>query len=141
VQKRVTKETKTIIIFTTMSLRFYKFPGQVGAVLFLIGFFLGCSPEAEIDPPVTPLLSRDVLGYGVVSASYTRVLDEPANNGVALGYVRERTILRVLERRLVRNGESSGYWLLTEGTYRGWLPESVIDIYDNEGKAQTAAAP
>jgi hypothetical protein len=85
-------------------------------------------------------LSRDVLGYGVITASYTRVLDEPSNNGVALGYVRERTILKVLERRLIRGGDNNGYWVLTEGNYQGWLPESVITIYDNQGKAQTAAA-
>jgi hypothetical protein len=30
--------------------------------------------------------------------------------------------------------------VLVEGTFQGWLPESVIDIYDNEGKAATAAA-
>jgi hypothetical protein len=87
-----------------------------------------------------PPLSRDILGYGVITVSYTRVLDEPSNNGVALGYVRERTILKVLERRLVRGGDNDGYWVLTEGTYQGWLPASVITIYDNQGKAETAAA-
>jgi hypothetical protein len=99
-----------------------------------------CSPRIEIIPPPDPPLSRTILGYGVVTASYTRILDEPNNKGVALGYVRERTILTILERRLVREGEALSYWVLTEGDYRGWLPESVVDLYDSEGKAATAAS-
>ena len=106
----------------------------------LIFVFLGCAPKREIDPPVTPPLSRSVLGYGVVTASYTRVYNEPSSDGVSLGYVREKTILAVLERRLVKTGETQQYWVLTEGNHRGWLPESVIKLYDNESKAQTAAS-
>jgi hypothetical protein len=120
-----------------MNVRFYRLLGQA---FILVCLCWGCSPKTAIDPPVMSPLSRDVLGYGVITASYTRVLDEPSNNGVALGYVRERTILKVLERRLIRGGDNAGYWVLTEGNYRGWLPESVIIIYDNQGKAQTAAA-
>ena len=100
----------------------------------------GCAPKGEIDPPLTPPLSRSVLGYGVVTASYTRVMDEPNRGGVALGYVREKTILTVLERRLIKEGEIQEYWVFTEGNYRGWLPESVIILYDSESKAQTAAS-
>ncbi|MDR2313490.1 MAG: hypothetical protein LBE02_03060 [Spirochaetaceae bacterium] len=110
------------------------FPGVLCVLLW------GCSPRIEIIPPSDPPLSRTVLGYGVVTASYTRILDEPNNKGVALGYVRERTILTVLERRLVREGESLSYWVLTEGDYWGWLPESVVDLYDSKGKAATAAS-
>jgi hypothetical protein len=80
-----------------------------------------------------------VLGYGVVITSYTQVLTEPSHDGVSLGYVREKTILTILERRLIKEGETQQYWVLTEGIYRGWLPESVIKLYDNESKAQTAA--
>ena len=109
-------------------------------VLFLLAGIFGCAPKEEIEPPVTPPLSRSVLGYGVVTASYTRVFNEPSNNGVFLGFVREKAILTVLERRLVKEGEMQQYWVLTEGNYRGWLPESVIKLYDTKGKAQTAAS-
>ena len=61
-------------------------------------------------------------------------------DGVSLGFVREKTIVAVLERRLVKEGENQQFWVLTEGSYRGWLPESVIKLYDNEGKARTAAS-
>ena len=100
----------------------------------------GCAPKSEIDPPVTQPLSRLVLGYGVVTVSYTRIYNEPSFDGVSLGYVREKTILAVLERRLIREGETQEFWVLTEGNYKGWLPESVIKLYENEGKAQTAAS-
>ncbi|MDR1506907.1 MAG: hypothetical protein LBI67_07360 [Treponema sp.] len=100
-----------------------------------------CSPgERKIsDPPVTPPLSRPVIGYCVVNVSYTRIMNEPSPDGVSLGYVREKTVLRVLERRLVQNGEASGYWVFVEGAHSGWLPETVVDVYDTEEKAGTAA--
>jgi hypothetical protein len=115
------------------------------ALLFIILLFIiigipGCAPKSEIEPPVTPPLSRSVLGHGVVTVSYTRIYNEPSFDGVSLGYVREKTILAVLERRLIREGETQQFWVLTEGNYRGWLPESVIKLYENEGKAQTAAS-
>jgi hypothetical protein len=75
----------------------------------------------------------------VVTASYTRILDEPSAGGVALGYVRGRTILLVLENRLIQRDDSFANWVLVDGDYRGWLPLEEIAIYDNEGKAKTAA--
>ena len=108
-------------------------------LVFLAAGIIGCSPKAGIDPPETPLLSRPVLGYGVIVVSYTRVMNEPGGNGVALGIIREKTIVTVLERRLVKEGETQEYWILAEGNYRGWLPDSVIKIYESEEKAQTAA--
>jgi len=109
----------------------------LAAVFILLG---GCSPKADITPPAAPPLSRSVLGYAVVNASYTQVMDEPSNDGVTLGYVRESTILTVLERRLIREGETQQYWVLTEGTYYGWLPEQALVVYDTKEKAQTAAS-
>jgi hypothetical protein len=79
------------------------------------------------------------LGYAVVGASYTRIMSEPGPGGVALGYARERTILRALERRLVREGDERSLWVLVEGDYQGWLPGSVVVIYESEDKAKTAA--
>lgn len=109
----------------------------LAAVFILLG---GCSPKVEITPPSAPPLSRSVLGYAVVNASYSQVMDQPSNDGVTLGYVRESTILTVLERRLIREGETQQYWMLTEGTYIGWLPEQALVVYDTQEKAQTAAS-
>ena len=109
-------------------------------LLFWVFGIPGCSPKADIQPPVKPPLSRSILGYGVVTVSYTRVYNEPGNDGVSLGYIREKAIVTVLERRLVKEGETQEFWVLTDGNYKGWLPESVIKLYDSEGKAQTAAS-
>jgi len=122
-----------------MILRFMKLYSQGFAVLALSLLCAACSPKVEITPPAAPPLSRPVLGYGVVSVSYTQVMDEPSKGGVTLGYVREKTILIVLERRLIKEEDTQQYWMLTEGTYRGWLPESALIVYDNPEKAQTAA--
>ncbi|MDR2767410.1 MAG: hypothetical protein LBB82_03685 [Treponema sp.] len=102
---------------------------------------LSCSAaEREIIPPETPPLSRAEVGYAVVSVSYTKLLDEPDQRGVTLGYVREKTILKILERRLIRDGERAEFWVLVESDYRGWLPETAVKIYDTEERAGTAAA-
>lgn len=80
-----------------------------------------------------------MIGYGVVNVSYTRIMNEPGQDGVSLGYVREKTVLRILERKLIQGGENSEYWVRVERDYSGWLPENVIDIYDTEEKANTAS--
>ena len=108
-------------------------------LLFLFLGIISCTPKADIEPPIKTPLSRSVLGYGVIIVSYTRVMNEPGYDGVALGIVRENTIVTVLERHLEKKGEIQEYWVLTEGSYKGWLPESVIKLYDSEGKAKTAA--
>jgi hypothetical protein len=112
----------------------------LAAFFFLAALFGGCSPKPNITPPSAAPLSRTVLGYAVVNASYCQVMDEPSKDGVTLGYVRESTILTVLERRLIRQEDAKQYWVLTEGTYYGWLPEQSLVVYDTREKAQTAAA-
>jgi hypothetical protein len=67
-------------------------------------------------------------------------MDEPSKSSVTLGYVREKTIVTVLERRIIRVEDTLQNWVLIEGNYRGWLPEQVLVVYDNLEKAQTAAA-
>jgi hypothetical protein len=116
--------------------------GQLG-ILLLMGvmvFWCSCTRathEVAIVPPPTYPLSRSVIGYGVVSASYTHVVHEPGKGGVSLGYLRRGSIVRILERRLVTGTSES--WVLVEGNYRGWLRETVVDIYNLEAQAKTAA--
>jgi hypothetical protein len=98
----------------------------------------GKDKDTPLRPPPTPPLTRPVIGYGVVSASYTQVLREPAP-GESLGYLRRGSLVRVLERRRVSHGGSRESWILVEGNYRGWLKEEMIRMYDNEARARTAA--
>jgi len=118
------------------------------AVFILVALvFLSCSPDSParradeivVVPPETSPLSRPVLGYGVISASYTHVVAEPNQAGLSLGYLRRGAIVEVLERRLISHGEFAESWVFVGGAYRGWLRENVIQVYDNEAKAKTAA--
>jgi hypothetical protein len=112
----------------------------------LIAAFLLCSScfpnkagESAVTPPETPPLSRRVLGYGVISVSYTRVTAEPGREGLSLGYFRRGSVVEVIERRSVNHGEFAESWVFVEGAYRGWLREAVVEIYDNDARAKTAA--
>jgi len=113
---------------------------KLGILVFFCCALAGCLPKTDINPPPSPPLSRPVIGYGVVIAPYTRLLDEPSYNAVTLGFVRERTVLTILERTLVQDGDALYYWVYTEGDYHGWFPETEIRLFDNRYKAQTAAS-
>jgi hypothetical protein len=120
-----------------MSLRFY------GAYLVLLLLLCSCTranEEAPIIPPLTNPLSSPVVGYGVVRVSYTHVVDEPNLNAQSLGYLRQGSIIRVIERRSITNAQGlMEVWVLIDGNYKGWLQELVIDMYDSEAQARTAA--
>jgi hypothetical protein len=90
-------------------------------------------------PPATPPLSRSVIGYGVISVSYTHVFDEPLRRAASPGYLRRASIVEVLERRLVNSREGTESWVLVGGDYRGWIREEAVQIYDNMAQARTAA--
>ncbi|MDR1576314.1 MAG: hypothetical protein LBS37_09955 [Treponema sp.] len=99
----------------------------------------GKKEETPIVPPLTSPLSRTVIGFGVINVSYTYVTAEPEDGGASLAYLRRGSLVRIIERRLVKNGGSAESWVLAEGSGRGWLREELVDIYDNEGKAKTAS--
>jgi hypothetical protein len=80
-----------------------------------------------------------VIGYGVISVSYTHIVSEPSPSGFSLGYLRKSSIVEVLERRSVNNGGVTDSWVLVGDFPRGWLREDVIRVYDNEARARTAA--
>jgi hypothetical protein len=104
----------------------------------------GKTGEIPVFPPVTPPLSRPVIGYGVVNVSYTYMVEAPGEGELSLGYLRRGSLISILERRALPAGEAAETWVLVEeaapqGRQRGWLRESVVDIYDNEFQANTAA--
>jgi hypothetical protein len=125
---------------------------QIFTVLLAALFLGSCSrnnDDITITPPVTLPLSRQLIGYGVINVSYTHVTDQPDPAEPSLGYLRRGSIIKVIERRpvsirTVGSRQTAGQtdvesWVLVEGSFRGWLPETVVDIYDSEGQAQTAA--
>ncbi|MDR2535507.1 MAG: hypothetical protein LBD29_05675 [Treponema sp.] len=105
-------------------------------------FIYSCTRKTEeviIVPPPTYPLSQSAIGYGVINESFTLVMKEPAQSEISLGHLRKGSIVRVLERRSISNQGKSELWVLVEGTYRGWLKEEFVDIYDLEAQAGTAA--
>ena len=110
---------------------------------------MGCrrsAEEAPVSPPVTHPLSRDYVGYGVVTASFAHLLNEAGPAGVSVAYLRRGTVVRIVERRsFLGRGGGSESWVFAEGNYegdslsRGWLQETSLVIYDNESQARTAS--
>ncbi|MCL2066667.1 MAG: hypothetical protein FWG99_04300 [Treponema sp.] len=117
--------------------------GQAMVFLSIIAIFLcACNGKKEdnpVVPPVTSPLSKDYIGYGVITSSFTHVLAEPTEDSASLGYLRRGTLVRVLRRRIVNNAGGMRSWVLTDTEHNGWLTEDVMDIYDNESRARTAA--
>jgi hypothetical protein len=79
----------------------------------------------------------------VVNVSYTHVVDQARQGAASLGYLRRGSVVRIIERRYILNQGNRETWVLAEekgeGAARGWLPEAVMNIYDNEDKARTAS--
>jgi hypothetical protein len=137
----VTKPINRGIFFIIMRIDGLVYHGQ-GLILLAALFFFSCagnSDEKPIIPPETPLLSRTVIGYGVISASYTHVAAEPNASGLSRGYLRRGSIVEVLERRSVNTQGTLESWIFVGGSYQGWLREDLIQVYDNEARARTAA--
>jgi hypothetical protein len=67
-------------------------------------------------------------------------MDEPnLAGGVSLGILRKGTVVPVLERRRINIRGNIESWILVAGSYQGWLREEVLEIFENEAQAKTAA--
>jgi hypothetical protein len=115
-------------------------------LLFYLGAIAaGCGGkknEVAVIPPVTHPLSRRIVGFGVVNVSYTHVNALPRDDSASQGYLRRGSMATIVERRTIKNGEKFETWVLVEGSggaSAGWLRETLVDIYDNEGRAKTAS--
>ena len=117
--------------------------GQVFLGAFICLFLNACDLKKEekpINPPPTfPLSQSYIVGYGVVNVSYTRVNVNTDESGQSAGYLRQGSVVRIIERRLVKNEGKTEAWVLVEGTAKGWLKEPLLDIYGNENQAVTAS--
>ena len=126
---------------------------QLYTLLFLTLFILtvlsACKRsvnENPVLPPETRPLTREFIGYGVIIDSFTHLMDEPGVGGISMGYLRQGLVVRVLERRQIINSGNFESWVLVEGNFqnpeninRGWLQEAIMEIYNNESRANTAS--
>jgi hypothetical protein len=72
------------------------------------------------------------------------VAELPGEGELSLGYLRRGSLVKIIERRVIKRQESVEHWVLVEGIMppeqlRGWLKETIVDIYSNEFQAKTAA--
>jgi hypothetical protein len=95
--------------------------------------------EASVIPPVTSPFSRDYIGFGVITESFTHITSDPSEDNASIGYLRRGSLVRILRRQTIKNSEGFVSWVLIEGTQHGWLKEEVMDIYDSENQAKTAS--
>lgn len=119
-------------------MRYYR---QVSVLLALL-VLASCGikkTENAIIPPATSPLSRSVIGYGIVNISYTQLKTDPDVQGSSHAYMRRGTVVSILERRVIHNGNRMEKWVLVDGQDQGWIKEELVDIYDNELQARTAA--
>jgi hypothetical protein len=116
----------------------------VGQLLLLLVVMsvLACSgrkDETPVIPPVTSPLSRDHIGYGVITVSFTHITPEPSQDSVSLGYLRRGSLVRIIKRQNVKVGSVYESWVQVDGEQNGWLKEEIMDIYDTESQAKTAS--
>ena len=138
---------------------------QAYGVIILLFFLAACSGKKEetpVIPPLTSPLSGSFVGYGVVNVSYTRLAanpeeDSPGNGpeekipegappGTVSGsYLRQGSVVRILQRRQVNNQDKLESWVQVDGSggagsaSMGWLRETLVDVYDSESQARTAS--
>ena len=124
--------------------------------LFIFGAlcFSSCKlnkEEKPVIPPLTSPLTRDYIGFGVITASFTHINEDPAEDSRSLGYIRRGSLVRIIRRQVIKTQDAYVSWVLTDGKFdeagqsefkspaQGWLKEDVMEIYDNESQARTAS--
>jgi hypothetical protein len=125
-----------------MKVRVKRILRQVSFAAFIFLSLAACRQNKEGKPVIPPLtfpLSQSYIGYGVINVSYTRVSAGTEESGASVGYLRQGSVVRIIERRLVKNEGKTETWVLVEGSAKGWLKESLMDIYGNESQAVTAS--
>jgi len=95
--------------------------------------------EASVVPPVTSPFSKDYIGFGVITESFTHVLSDPNEDSASTGYLRRGSLVKILRRQTIKNADVFTSWVLIEGNQHGWLKEEVMNIYNNENQAKTAS--
>ena len=119
-------------------------------ILFFAVFAISCNGKSEeipVIPPPTNPMNREFIGYGVVNVSFIHVTNEPQQNASSAGYLRKRTVTKIIERRSLNNRGNVEIWVKIETDYsgsqegkiQGWLRENILDIYENEVQAITAS--
>ena len=137
----MTKTIKEVIFFINMRIMVKYSIGQLflAIVIVVICSCVVKKEELPVIPPVTSPLSRDYVGYGIITASFTHVTAEPAQDSPSLGYLRRGSLVRIIKRQTVKTGNIFVSWVQLDDFQNGWLKEDVMNIYDTERQAITAS--
>ena len=111
-------------------------------LLLVLSALCACDSKKEetpVIPPETAPLSRDHIGFGVITASFTHINSDPSEDSGYIGYLRRGSLVRIIRRQIVKTPDGFVSWVLTGNDQHGWLKEDVMDIYENEGQARTAS--
>jgi hypothetical protein len=137
----MTKTVKAVIFFINMRITVKHGFGQLFLLCCLAAVCActGKSEDASVIPPVTSPLSRDYIGFGVITTSFIHVTSDPADDSPSLGYLRRGSFVRIVRRQSVKNSGGFQTWVLIDDPQYGWLKEEVMDIYNSEGQARTAS--
>jgi len=117
-------------------------PVHIFSQLLLLTVLCTCTAkkeEASVIPPVTSPFSKDYIGFGVITESFTHILSDPREDSSSAGYLRRGSLVRILRRQTIKNSDVFTSWVLIEGNQHGWLKEEVMDIYESENQAKTAS--
>ena len=114
--------------------------------IFLFSCFRN-SEDIPLIPPATNPLNREFIAYGVVNVSFLHVLSEPLDEDTSLGFLRRRSLVKITERRSIRNRGNTEIWVRIDANFssdqgtdiQGWIPESSINVYNSEAQAVTAS--
>ena len=141
----MTKIRKTAIFLISMRITVKRIIGQLTCSLFfLLCLLVLCTctvrkEEAPLIPPETSPLSREYIGFGVITDSFTHITADPSEVSPSLGYLRRGSLVKIIRRQTIKTQEGFISWVLTDGSQQGWLKEEVMDIYTNESQARTAS--
>jgi hypothetical protein len=95
--------------------------------------------EIPVIPPLTSPLSRDYIGFGVVTSSFTHLTAEPSQDSRDIGYLRRGSLVKIIRRQTIKTEGGFTSWVFTDGNQQGWLREDVMEIYESEDRAKTAS--
>jgi len=114
---------------------------QLLAVFGLITLFACGAKKEEIPviPPLTSPLSRDYIGFGVVTSSFTHITAEPSQDSRDIGYLRRGSLVKIIRRSTIRTEGGFVSWVYIDNGLQGWLREDVMEIYESEDQAKTAS--
>ena len=98
--------------------------------------FCGCSKKVGIiDLSNAPLLPVDSK-WAVVADPYAIYRSEPSLSASVSGYGRRGAVQEVVGQRITMEDKKQVIWYQFSS---GWLPETSLQVYSNELKAQSAA--